>query len=46
MIDQVWEYKEFEKQDHKENHFGKLLDCYKNEEQKPILKDYIFLWIF
>ena len=46
MIAQVWENKEFEKQNHEEKLSGKLLDSYTNEEQKPIPKNSIFLWFF
>jgi len=46
MIAQVWENKEFENQNHKEKLLKKLLDSYRNEDQKPIPKDSIFLWIF
>ena len=46
MIAQVWENKEFEKQNYKEKLLEKLLDSYRNEKQKPITKDSIFLWFF
>jgi len=39
----VRENKEFENQNHKEKLLGKLLDSYRNEDQKPIPKDSIFL---
>ena len=34
------------KTNHKEKLLGKLLDGYRNEEQKPTPKDSIFLWFF
>ena len=46
MIPQVWENKEFGNKKHKEKLLGKLLNGYRNEEQKSIPKDSIFLWIF